>query len=297
MQRLARFLLGLVLVGSAQAQVVTRMGSDVQAMFASQSEGYKDSDPTGILWGLAGVGPYPTAAGIPSLPAAPTASITPPTGGNAFAGGGYSSFFNDLAGPGANTKAQSLIDDSVAATPFFTSDISIAIPAWRLFQGPSAAGYAYNQLNFGSNYLLTFNPGLATSTPGLPIYINGSVISGLGAYAQFDGVVNYTWLPVTINTAGLILPVGSPVLLGQLTYTFLQTGGGAFNTTLFSSGTLAPTPAGDGILALDGQMWIAGDPFDLQVTTVPEPSAFALLGFSLVGLIGYRAASKRQSRS
>jgi hypothetical protein len=264
-------------------------------MFASQSEAYKDSDPTGILWGLAGVGPYPTGAGIPSLPAAPTASIAAPTGGNAFAGGGWTSFFNDLAGASSYTAAQSTIDDNVAATPTFTADISLAIPAWRLYQAPGATGYAYDQLNFGSNYLVTSNPGLLGSTPGLPIYINGSVITGGGAYAQFDGVVNYTWLPVTINTAGLILPAGPSVPLGQLTYTFTQTGGGTFNTTLFSSGALLATPAGDGILALDGQMWIAGDPFELNVTTVPEPSTFALLALGAIALIGYRTAGKSRS--
>jgi hypothetical protein len=276
-----------LLAPAAEGQVITRNGDGVEAMFASQSEAFKDSDPTGITWGLAGVGPYAAGAPLPGLPPVPTPSITPASG-NAFAGGGWTSLFNDLAGINTFTAAQSIIDDNISATPTVTSDVSIAIPAWRLYQAPAATGFAYEQLNFGSNYLFTSNPGLGASTPSLPVYINGSVVPGLGAYAQFDGVIDYTWIPVSINTAGAIIPSGPQVSLGQLSYTFLQTGGGSFATTLFSSGSLLATPAGNGILALDGHMWLAGDPFDIQITTVPEPTSIALLGVGLFGLLACR---------
>jgi hypothetical protein len=282
------------LSSAAHAQTITRNGDGVKAMFASQSEAFKDSDPTGIVWGLAGVGPYAAGSPLPGLPPAPTPSITP-AGGNPFAGGGWSSLFNDLAGPTNYTAAQSIIDDNISATPTVTSDVSIAIPAWRLLQAPAATGYAYEQLNFGSNYLFTSNPGLGASTPSLPVYINGSVIPGGGAYAQFDGVIDYTWIPVTINTAGLILPSGPSTSLGQLSYTFLQTGGGSFATTLFSSGSLLATPSGNGILSLTGHMWIAGDPFDLHVTTVPEPAGIAMLSVGAIGLLA--CAWKRRRRA
>ncbi len=284
---LAGTLVFFFLSAAAQGQTITRNGDGVEAMFASQSESYRDSDPTGILWGIAGSGPYASGSPLPGLPSPPTPSISP-AGGNAFAGGGWSSFFNDLAGTNSFTAAQSLIDDNISATPTVTSDVSIAIPGWRLLQAPLATGFAYEQLNFGSNYLFTSNPGLASSTPSLPIFINGSVIPGIGAYAQFDGVIDYTWIPVTVNTAGIVAPSGPQVSLGQLSYTFLQIGGGAFATTLFSSGSLAATPAGDGILALTGHMWIAGDPFDLHITTIPEPSSLAILGVGALALLGYR---------
>jgi hypothetical protein len=130
------------LAPAAQGQVITRNGDGVEALFASQSEAYKDSDPTGILWGLAGIGPYTAGSPLPGLPAAPTPSITPASG-NAFAGGGWSSLFNDLAGTNSYTAAQSIIDDNISATPTVTSDVSIAIPGWRLYQAPLATGFAY----------------------------------------------------------------------------------------------------------------------------------------------------------
>jgi hypothetical protein len=271
---------------TAQGQVIVRLGSGVKAFFASQSEAYKDSDPTLMTWGLAGVGPYPSGTNLPGLPPAPAATTTP-AGGNAFAAGGWTSFFNDLAGANSYTAAQSTIDDNVSATPLVTSDISIAIPSWRLYQAPAAVGFAYEQINFGSNYYFTSNPGLgASASPSLPVLINGNATGGGGVYAQFDATVDYTWFPGTMNTAGIFSPSGSPVSLGQLSYTFLQPGGGSFFQTLLSSGGLAATPAGDGIMALTGDMWIAGDPFEMNVTTVPEPSTIALLGIGGIALLG-----------
>lgn len=277
---------GLVAV-SAQGQIITRYGDGVRAYFASQSDFFQDSDPTGATFGPAGLGPYTAGVVLPGLPAAPTASLTP-AGGNAFAGGGWTSVFNDLLPFTTYSAAQSTIDDLLNTSPTITSDISIAIPAWRLFQAAGASGYAYEQINFGSNYLFTSNPGLAAApSPNLPIFINGSVVTGGSAYIQFDGVIDYTWIPVTINTTGTIT-AGSPISLGQLTYTFNQTGGGPFVQTLVSGGSLLATPFGDGVLALDGHMWIAGDPFEINVTTVvPEPASAVLLALGTL-ILGAR---------
>ena len=222
------------------------------------------------------------------MPPAPSASIVPPSGGNPFAGilGGHASYFND----GAGTTATSVIADYVAGSPSLTSDIRISIPYWQLNQGSSGTGYAYEQLNFGSNYLFTNNTnGLQPSAlPNLPIYINGSVASGSTAYAQFYGEVDYTWLPVTYNSfTGVVSSNGSPVPLGSLYYSYTLLGGGGFNTTLYSSGGLLATPNNDGILALDGYMWIAGDPSVITVSSVPEPYTLVLLGIGAISLFGY----------
>lgn len=270
----------------ASAQVLSANGSGVKAYFASQSEAFKDSDPTGATWGIAGVGPYTLGVPLPTLPPAPTPSISAP-GGNFFSTngfGGYASLFNDLLGPNNLTAAKFNIDDNYLTSPLATSDAAITIPNWRLFQMPAAPGYAYNQLNFGSNYLITTNPGLAPNpSPNFPLSINGSVVNAPGAYVQCSAVIDYSWIPVTINTAGVISASGPTVSLGTLTWSYSQTFGGSFAQTLISSGSLAATPAGDGMLILTGEAWLAGDPFDITMTLAPEPAS--LIGIGVVGAI------------
>lgn len=288
----AAVFLGLLTV-AAQAQTITRVGDGVQAFFASQGNGYQASDPLFGPFGAALVGPYSVGLVLPTLPAAPTASLTPASG-NPFAGVSYTSIFNDGQPLASVAMAQSTIDDFISGTPTFTSDVRISIPGWRLFQAAGASLWAYEQINFGSNYLITLNPGLLASTPSLPVFINGSVVAGGGAYVQFDGVIDYTWLPVTLNTAGTITASGPAAPLGQLAYTFLQSGGGTFSTTLLSTGGLLATPAGDGVLALNGHMWLAGDPFEANVSTVPEPASMVLLVAGAVLVAGRQRAGARR---
>ncbi len=294
---MTRYSTNLAFVGSlflvisalpSEAQVITRIGSGVQAMFASQSDAYRDSDPTGITWGLPpGPGLYPAGFVISGLPAAPSPGITTAPG-NAFANGGYTSLFADnFAGSSSGTQAQATIDDSVAVLPTFTSDVQVLFPNWRLAQGPTAPGYAYNQLNFGSNYLFTANPGLApVVNPAIPLLLVGNT-QGLTAYAQFDALLNYNWTPVTLNTAGTITGSGPTSSLGSLNYSWSTIGAGPIFLTLNSSGSLLATPAGNGVLSITGHGWVAGDPFDLTVSSVPEPTSLMLVGVGLA-LSAYR---------
>jgi len=281
---------------NANAQVMSNNASGVKGFFAAQSEAFRKSDPNVPLWPLAGIGPYPSGAGITNLPAAPLASISAPPG-NAFSGTGYTPSAPNPAPAGfddtVSTTAVGTIADSYPTNPVLTSDARITIPSWTVNQNASAVGYAYEQMNFGSNYLVLSNPGLgANPSPSFPIFVSGQVISP-GTYAQFDGVINYTWLPVTatINTAGTytLAPNGPSVSLGSLNYAYLQPSGGTFAAIVPSSGSLLATPAGDGILALDGEMWIAGDPFTLHATsTAPEPAALSLMSLAGVLLFGRR---------
>ena len=106
-------------------------------MFASQSEGYTNSDPVGLSFGPAGPGPYTPGVGFPQFAGWPTPSIYAPSGGNPFAGAGWTSNFIDMTGPNY-TAAKSVINDSVASLPTQTADINITIPYWQLYQATGA---------------------------------------------------------------------------------------------------------------------------------------------------------------
>ena len=283
-------------------------GSGVDAYFASDSERDQASDPPGLNpWTPAGPGPYWSGNGLPDDPPAPLPHIPgPPSApgayaGNAFAGilGGWTSSFT--GGPiTAPTTAYSDIYDNVSSNATVTSDINIGV-IMNLTQSPGAPGYAYEQLDFGSNYYLTSNPGLGSSTPSLPILVSGTVNGGVTAYAQFDGEVDYTWTPGTYSSGSLgtttFTPTGLPVSLGALDYSFYQPNGGSFYTTLLSSGTLGAIPSGSGQLALDGYFWVAGDPVDISISSVPEPSALALLGVGAVGVAAYAWRRRRVAKA
>jgi hypothetical protein len=289
-----------VLVGfladGAQGQVnVVPIGSGVEAVCGSQSDAYQNSDPPAIVFGPAGYGSYTPGLVLPNAPAAPAGgSLTLP--GNAFAGGGYGSSFID----GQHTTAYSQIDDHVASAPTLLSDVSIGagfsgMPLLSLNQSSIATGYAYDQLTFGSNYIV-YNGSLGPSTANLPLFIDGSVQPGGGNYAQFDGLVDYWWTPVTYTPGQTTFIVnGTPQYLGDVTYTFTQNGGGTFNQTLNSLTNLSATTFGDGILSLDGHMWVAGDPSSITVSAVPEPSTFVLLAAGALCLLACAWRKRRQA--
>lgn len=285
------FVAALLTAGGAHAVTVTRQGSGMEAMFASQSDVFRDSDPLAILWGAPpGFGPYPSGAIIPGLPLPPAPAIAPAPG-NAFANGGYSSTFNDLGGTTSYTAAQITLDDVVAAVPGVTADVQVQFPVIRLEQGPTAPGYTYLQANFGSNYLFTANAGLGASVnPAIPLLVSGQTI-GLTSYAQFEASIDYTWIPASVNSSGLITQTGPAQPLGALGYSWQVAGPGPFGLILSSTGSLLGVPAGDGILSLTGFSWVAGDPVDLTVTLVPEPSAAA--GLATAGGLAWWAWRRR----
>lgn len=291
-------LAGVIVLGigltAAEAQTITRQGSGVKAMFASQSQAFTDSDPVGITWGPPpGSGPYASNAIIPGLPVPSGPSISP-AGGNSFAGGGWTSLFNDNLGTFSYTAAQGTIDDIIAGVPAVTSDVQLQFQNWRLQQATAAPGYAYMQFNFGSNYLFTFNPGLLPAVnPAVPLLVSGNT-QGLTSYAQFDTVINYDWLPVTINTAGVITQSGPTQSLGALSYAWQVIGPGPFSLSLPSTGSLAGVPAGDGILSLTGFAWVAGDPVDISVTAVPEPGTAAGLACAGLAVLAWRCRRGRE---
>jgi len=229
---------------------------------------------------------------LPGVPGAPTPLVYPTPSGNPFGGAGHTSNFNDAFSQ--PTVASSTIQAYYRPTPAVTSDASIQIPSWTLTQSPGSPLYAYEQLDFAADYQLTGGT-LAGSTPNFPLAVSGntSIATGVGSYAQLDGVITYTW--ATYNTITGVL--GPQQSLGQLTYSFLQTNNiGPFSATVTSSGTLLPTPSNQGVLEITGEMWVAGDPYSISVSSVvPEPSSVALLAVGLPALCRRRRSRQRAS--
>ena len=154
---------------------------------------------------------------------------------------------------------------------------------WEFNQGPSAVGYGYEQINFDAQFAVL--PGLVlngVTSPNLPIAISGTSNSGL--YAQFDAAVTYTFIPT--NTTWV--PIGRPPLWARSTTPGYNSRWAlSWNDIVYPTGPLAGTTTGPGVLELTGYAYVAGDPVDINIQSVPEPSTLALLGTGAAGLLGY----------
>ncbi len=251
-------------------------GSGASGYFGSQGTVYMDSDPVTTFTAAAPVGPYPAGVGspLPNLPAPPVSPVYPGliSGNNFTGGGGYTfNFVDSLGGTTGYTAATTTIGHIFNPTGTHTSDASIDFPIWRFSQGPAAPSYAYEQIDFVSQYQVTNT--LGASTPGILLFISGT-LSPLGTpFGQFDAAITYTWLPT--NTGFVVN--GPATNLGTLYYSWQTTTPGFFITPIVSTGSLAGTPTNLGILELTGYAYVTGDPFDITISSVPEPATLSLL--------------------
>jgi hypothetical protein len=99
---------------------------------------------------------------------------------------------------------------------------------------------------------------------------------------QFGAEVNY-WFLTTIP--GTVI-VNSVTNLGSLQYNYQLTGSpGAFSSIVNYSPTTLLGATGNGFLMITGEAFVAGDPFDITVTSVPEPSSIALAGMGGLAIL------------
>jgi hypothetical protein len=275
--------------GRASAQVLTSLGNlpygnaNVQAYFAADADSVHVTDP-GTLpsWGSAGIGPYAgnSVPGVPGPPAAPIYGnqLAP---SNSFYGGPYTSSFTDGGSP--PTTATSTISESL---PGGTSVASANVLTSFTLNEPNnpPGGYAYEQIDFAADYgtygVLTGGIG------GAPSFSVSGFNTGTGSYAQFAGVVNYWWAPSDTTYTPAASFTGPFSLLGSLNYSWSSGGPGTFSATVAPTGSLLATPigSGPGVLELIGDFYVAGDPSEINVEPVPEPSTWLLLAVALVPL-------------
>ena len=111
---------------------------------------------------------------------------------------------------------------------------------------------------------------------------------------EFGAEINYWWIPATINTGGITI-TGLPVNLGALQYNYLNNSSpGPFSAIVTQTSAPLLGAVGTGILEITGDAFVAGDPFDITVTSVPEPSSGVLLILGLATL-GWCALRRRRT--
>ena len=285
------------LARTSQGQITGILSSDVEGFFGTQSDAYQASEaPITPTWAASGVGPYPITgpATVPSLyggfpnpvfPVVQNISYAAPAGhANAFA--------PDIQG----TRADYYIKGGFGGTALFTRDAYVSLGAlgtaggMHLAQPSTATGYAYEQTNFAMDYLVGAGGIAGGAVAGLrPFLVTGHVTPG--GYAQFGAEINYWWIPATYNT-GAITITGVPVNLGALQYNYLVAGSpGPFGAVVNQTSAPLLGAVGTGILEITGDVFVAGDPFDIAVVDAPEPSTFVL---GIAGFAGLCSVALRR---
>ncbi len=292
----ALVLSGLVLALSttAQAQITGNVSSDVEGLFGAQSDFFQQAETTIPPWPASGLGFYPTTGPVNVPPLYPTFPnpVLPVNANIPFVPAGHlSPTFTD-----GQTVANYSIYGGYLGAGTNTSDafVVLGVPGavgMYLNQPQTTTGYAYEQANFAAAYSVGAG-GLAAGLPSpRPMIVTGSVING--GYAQFGAQVNY-WFLTTIPGTTI---VNSTTFLGSLDYNYqISSVTGPFSQLVnFTSGGLLGA-TGNGFLEITGNAFVAGDPFNITVTQVPEPSTVVLAAFGLIGL-GVQAVRQRRRRA
>ena len=264
---------------AGHAAITGVTASNVDAYFGSQNDAFQDRFPLSLpsSWLPVGPGPYPITQTFLIASAPPPLATLTPSNVTPFNGFGSFSSFADV--PGNN--AFSLIQGFVGSLGDFIDDAQIALVMSINQVGSSS--YAYEQISYNIDYSLVNSPNsqgflsgvLSPATVTRSFAVFGSVNSAPGSYAQFGGEMNF-WAVIS----------GTPVSMGQLTFSYLNTAGGPFSTVVTSSGVIgsAPVNAPD-FIRITGSFYVAGDPSSITVQSIPEPTALALLGICTVGLL------------
>ncbi len=287
------------LARTSQGQITGILSSDVEGFFGTQSDAHQASEaPLTPPWAASGVGPYPITgpANVPSLYAGFPNPVFPVVQNISYAApaGHANAFAPDIQG----TRADYFIKGGFGGTALFTRDAYVSLGAlssaggMHLAQPNTATGYAYEQTNFAMDYLVGAGGIAGGAVAGLrPFLVTGHVTAG--GYAQFGAEINYWWIPATYNT-GAITITGVPVNLGALQYHYLVAGSpGPFAAIVTQTSAPLLGAVGTGILEITGDVFVAGDPFDIAVIDAPEPSSAILLVIGLVTL-GWFAFRRRR---
>jgi hypothetical protein len=287
---------------TSQGQIAGILSSDVEGFFGTQSDGHQASEaPLTPPWAASGAGPYPLTgpANVPPLYGGFPNAVFPVVQNIPYSAGHANVFAPDIQG----TTADYYIKGGFGGTALFTRDAYVSLGAlgtaggMHLAQPNTATGYAYEQTNFAMDYLVGAGGIAGGAVAGLrPFLVTGHVTAG--GYAQFGAEINYWWMPATINTGtGVVTITGPTVNLGSLQYNYLNNiSPGPFAAIVTQTSAPLLGAAGTGVLEITGDVFVAGDPFDIAVIDAPEPSTFVLGALGVLGL-GFAAWRKKYRRA
>jgi len=279
----------IALASSVQAQVTGTLGSNVTAYFGSLSDAYQASNPAGLNpWTPVGNNPpafYASVSQLPNIPGPPASNVTP-SNVTTFAPIASSSSFND----GYNDTATSTILGLVAGPGYTANTAMIDLLSGGMTLTESVGLYDYEQLDYDidfsvSNFVNIFGTaGTVGGTVNRTYSVSGLVGTGPGAFAAFGGEMSF-W-DATTNTS-----LGAP-----LTFNYFDPVGGAFSGVV-SGSTFVNAVNSPDVLRITGDFFVIGDPAQINVESIPEPSTCALAVLACLGLAviaARRRASCRQ---
>lgn len=248
----------MTLIVSAQAGIIGVSDSRVQGFFSTQNGGFFLSDPLGQ-------GFVAPPAGMAAIAGANGVDWVPFTFPNSRV---YNGIDNAPAGQRTSTFT-AIVGGFVIANSANINSTFIAVPQTSfLLQEAGAVGVAFTQLNFSIDYTVNA-AGVAGGNQRAQFRAFGRVLAG--GYARFQSHFNY-WDVATGNfLGGLNLDTG------------VINAAGNFNVPL-QDNQFVNGIAGAGTVRINGWAKWEGDPMEISVETVPEPSGFAAAALGLAFL-------------
>ncbi len=272
----------LVLSNSALASVSGVGNTNVDAYFGANSDGnqqFSPGAPGSPTWlPVSSGGPPPYGPALPGVPA-PTLGNVANSNANPFASP-YTSAFS-LGLENSTAKIQAVATNS----PLSAIDDAQILLSMVLNQ--SSTNYVYQQLNYAADFTLTNTPNSAGIVTGVNNGISTRsffVTGNVGSYVQFGGQMTF-W------------DVASNTNMGTLTFNYYNTTPGPFSQLVTGSGFIGTGPPGyinaPNLLRVEGDFYVIGDPSNINVESVPEPSAGILFGLGLMGVAMCRALRRK----
>jgi len=210
----------------SQGQIAGILNSDVEAFFGSTSDTFQQSEsPISPTWPAVGFslpfGPLgPPAGTVPPLYAGfpnPNPPVPPNIPFASVGGHAPSSPFTD-----GTTTADYHIYGGIGGSGLYTRNAYVRLgnntaTLMYLNQPSTATGYAYEDVEFATDYSVGLGGLLPGATVGTrPYLVAGNFLPG--GSAEFGADVNYWWIPGTLNTITGVWVFGTPVNLGSLQY-------------------------------------------------------------------------------